>query len=435
MIFTFKMKNKNQGNLRFSLPSFYLHTPTNFPIIRKTNFQMEKNIIDLIAQNRLFDALKLMQSLQQNRKNKNALALLESRLNGVNKKIRLGLLSEENANIELNKIRNGLLEIHAKAESPTPQKSGLSQQQIMMAAGGLVLLLMLVYFFIPQKSTEPVDILTAKGCEDRKIAVLVADFENKEKETDVDKFANTLVTRMDKLLDDRIYDVAQVGKQTRQIKRYDEVIRAEHFDATCDTSGLFVNGLMDESAKVFNIYITLANLKMKTSNFSDEGSIVMDNPAGIEFSTNQDASFLSDLILAILKSYEGETYNALERFFELEKKYQKDVIENDRDLTATVAHFKGNCYAMRGDNMRAKKEFDTVEKYGNPELQRVAKENSKKADVVNQEMKANPELAAQLNTNRKQHSQFEKDLQKFFRGLEKGLNKFGKKLENAFRKK
>ena len=50
-------------------------------------------------------------------------------------------------------------------------------------------------------------------------------------------------------------------------------------------------------------------------------------------------------------------------------------------------------------------------------------------------MKANPELAAQLNANRNQHSQFEKDLQKFFKGLENGVDKFGKEIEKILRKK
>jgi hypothetical protein len=229
-----------------------------------------------------------------------------------------------------------------------------------------------------------------KSCETRKVAVLVADFQNLAETEKVDAFANTVTAKIANKLEGNIFDVTPIGYQSRKIKNYHDVIRKEHFESQCDTSGLFINGFLSEKQKVFNAYITIANLKMKDPDLSSKNSIVLDNPSGIEFSVSNDAAFFADFILAVITTYTGNPLHGLEQFYELEQKDSNSVIKNNENLGATIDYYKGNCYAISGDNVSAKREYGIVEKTGNQELKASAQNNSEKADKISNEKKKDP---------------------------------------------
>ena len=383
---------------------------------------MKEEIRVLIGKNRISEAIKEMYAFGLGRKEKKSLALLESRFNELNQKIHLGILSEEGASLESNKIREGLLDVWGAMGNADADGAMAGSKKWYLIAAPLLLLAVSAYFFWGQGKAD---------CSDRKVAILVADFQNTENDVVEDEeFANSLVTGLDALLIDDTYDVSPVGRQSRKVKRYDDFIRSEYFESSCDTSGLFINGLLSIEHRVFNVYITLANLQMKVPGLAPEKSINMDNPSGIEFSISNDAKFLCNFIHGIIKCYEGEPYMALEQFFELEKNDSNKIIQNDNNFKATVAYYKGNCYAMRGDNIRAKNQYRIAGQYGSPELKKVANNNIRTADEVNKKMKEDPELKLKLNEYKSEHSKFEVELQKALNNIGKELNKLFNKLKS-----
>lgn len=380
---------------------------------------MKEKIQHLIAKNRLFEAIKMMTDLPIKRSEKKALAVIESRLNSVNEKIRLGILSEENATIELNKIRNSLLDVFMVFENKsTPPLAPQKYKLVFFASTFLIFVIGGIWMW---STSEELD------CKDSKVAIMVADFQNLENAQATDGFANSLVTNLSSSLHSNLYDVSQVDKQSRKVKRYDEFICEEYFEFACDTSGLFVNGFLSLKDSIFNVYITLANLEMNALG-NHTKPIAFDNPSGIDFSIRNNSKFLGEMLYAIIKTYEGEPYEALESFFELEKNDTKGFIKNDKKLKATIAYFKGNSYAMRGDNKRAKKQYEIVEQNGNSELVTSARYNSETADKVNKEMREDPEMNVLLAENNREHSKFEQELNNFFKGLERGISRGAKKI-------
>ncbi len=378
---------------------------------------MKNDIKQLISQNQLFQAIRALEQARLRPKNRKQLAVVESRLNEINEKIRIGVVSEENANIELNRIRKSLFELCEAMETPEERKRRSRMLPLLIGGGLLVVAILAVVV----SSFQP-------GCENRKIAVLVANFLNEPSESGKrDGFSNNLVTKMDLSLHDSLYDISPVGFQTRQIRRYHEFIEKEYFEASCDTSGIFVNGLMDKENEIFNAYITFCNLKMEVPELSGSNAISMNNPEGIDFSVKEESSFLAELLIAILKMYEGDTESALSDFFTLEKEDEAGLTREDESLRSTLAYYKGTCYAMRGDNERAKQQYNIVAEKGAPELVEAAEQNKKVADEVTARMEEDPELRESLKRNRQAHSQFERD-------LAAALRKIGRAIGREFRK-
>jgi len=381
---------------------------------------MKVRIKTLIKENKLLEATQLLESVTTGYRARKSLAQLEARINALTKKNRLGIISNDEASLEMNKIRLSLLELFDDYENGNDKeiiKPDHKYKYAILAAG----LLFITVYFVSNSFATP-----EKVCLDSKVSVLVADFQTVNDKNGTDGFANSLVTRLDNLLGDDIYDVSPIGHQTRKIKRYDNYIAKEYFELTCDTSGVFINGYLNMEQKVFNIYLTMANLKMQIPKLSTDKSIVIDNPKGLEFSISEDVDFLADFILGIIKCYEGEPYEALDQFFELEKKNRDKLLE-DNNLKATLAHFKGNCYAMRGDDRRASIEYQKAGQYGNKELKESAKKNTITAKEINSEMKKDPAYRDKLSKNKKEHSNFERDLERF-------LNKIGNGLVKVFDK-
>lgn len=377
---------------------------------------MKDEIKQLISQNQLFQAIRALEQTRLRAKSRKQLAVVESRLNEINEKIRIGVVSKENANIELNRIRNSLFELCEAIETPEERKRR-SKMLPLLIGGGLLLAIILVAVVSSAQQPE---------CEDRKVAVLVANFLNEPSESGKrDGFSNNLVTKMDISLHDSLYDISPVGFQTRQIRRYHDFIEKEYFEASCDTSGIFVNGLMDKDDEIFNAYITFCNLEMEVPELSGSNAISMNNPEGIDFSVKEESSFLAEFLIAILKMYEGDIESALSDFFNLEKEDESGLTREDESLRATLAYYKGTCYAMRGDNKRAKQQYRIVAQNGAPELVEASEQNKKVADEVTARMEKDPELRERLERNRQEHRQFENDLtaalRKIGRALERGL--------------
>lgn len=91
--------------------------------------KMIEKIRRQIAQNKLEDAINSIYTINLPKDELNSIVLMESRFNEINKKSQLGLISNEEAALELNKIRNSLLNILTDIDSllneslPNPSNS------------------------------------------------------------------------------------------------------------------------------------------------------------------------------------------------------------------------------------------------------------------------------------------------------------------------
>ena len=375
---------------------------------------MKEKIKNLIKQNKFSDAIHTIESYSDNIKIKKTTAALEGRYNSLKMKMQSGVLSNEQFNLELNNIRLGLLELCDDMELLEKSAKIGSKNTRVIALTVLALIMMGIILGFKLFGEKKMI------CADSKIAIMVADFQTTKSEHDRDGFANSLVTRLDNILQNDKYDVQPIGHQTRKVKRYDDFIKKEFFDSSCDSSGIFINGYLNTYEEVFNMYITIANLEMEAADFMLDNSISLDNPSGMEFSISNDVKFMGDFLAGILKCFEGYSYQAMETFFALEKSDNQKIL-NDKNFKANLAHFKGNCYAIRGDNARAKREYNKAVKYGNSEVKKSARNNMSKADEINEEMKVTEEGRAELTKNVKQHDHWETELEKVLSKIGGGL--------------
>ncbi|MEO0726290.1 MAG: hypothetical protein AAFZ63_17240 [Bacteroidota bacterium] len=386
---------------------------------------MNKQIQTLISQNKLSEAIKELRKLNISARSQRNIDLIESRFNEINEKIRIGIISEESSNIELNKIRNSLIEINSKLGTEQNLAKN-SKSRLLLVVLGVVLILFFAF-------TVNYFIYGTEKCTDSKIAILVADFLNNADQNKSDAFSNNLVTKMDIDLSNNLYDVSPVGFQTREIRRYHDHIKEQYFDNSCDTSGIFVNGFFDKEDEIFNVYVTFSKLSMKVPELSSSNSISMNNPKGIDLSVREETDFLANLLLGILKLHAGNTYDALSGFFDLEMNDTEKIIENNKSLKATLAFYKGTCFAMRGDNERAKDQYDIVARNGSAELVEASIENEVIANEVTKRMNDDPILRERLNENKKEHSSFEENLRRLLNQLNTEVQKGVRKVKQLFK--
>lgn len=386
---------------------------------------MNDQVLSLLSENNLYEAITLLKQELKKKKDLNTLSSLEARLNSVNAQIHRGVLNQADAATEINRVRDGLLEL-ARPSSEVAPASGNNP----LILGGIGLLIVAIlggigFYLFGDKTPESIT------CTTHKTAVLVADFQDKAQENHRDEFASDIVTKTDLLLGDTKYDVGGIGRVNRG-RRYHETMRETHFNrmTNCDTSGILLNGILDIDKKIFDIWLTLSNLDMKVPELAERSTLALSNPVSVEFSMSEDADFISRFIYAVLKSAEGESLDALNQFYKLEQENEA-LINGNEALKTNLAFFKGNAYAIRGDDVRAKKQYEIASKSENPELRRAATDNQVTAERMHLEMLHDPETREIVNANIDAHSTYESDLARMINKASKDINTAGKQVGKA----
>lgn len=326
---------------------------------------MKSDILQLISDNRLFEAMQQMKEQKMKPRERKSLAVVESRLSAINEKIRLGILSSENADLELNKIRTAVFDINESIFKP--EEEGYQRKQYirygLIAAGVVVLGVLSFILFGPET------------CKDHKVGVLVANFQNVDRGKEIDAFASKLASDLRVALPPSTYEVTPVGYQTREQSRYDAFITEEYYQGSCDTSGLFVNGFLDKEEKVFNVYLTIVQLELNLPERFQETSITLSNPNGIEFNIPDDTKYLADFIVSILDLYDGNTVAALKGLLAFEDKSEKGVILGSKDFTAAVAYYTASCFAANDKPEKAVEYYSKAYHLGGGNIKYHAEEN------------------------------------------------------------
>ncbi len=264
-----------------------------------------------------------------------------------------------------------------------------------MVGAGLIAVLLLLWYRFLSLDTDSVELNHSLDCSDgHKKAVFTAHFQQDK----VDGFSKSVIANLISELDHTRYTVKEASFQAYE-SDYNRSIWQKYFEGTCDTSGLFLGGLWDKRDSVFICYINLFNLFSKIPKLhGGNGAIILNNPPEINFSIRDDSKFLADFILGLLKTHEGAAFETLMIFAELEKK--QSVLKQVRhyNLEGYISFYKGNCYALRGDEVRAKMAYRKAEKLV-PKLWNITRENIKKAERISRIMHADPELALILKNN------------------------------------
>ena len=213
-------------------------------------------------------------------------------------------------------------------------------------------------------------------------------------------FSESLKAALQSDLNLETYNIAVEAPQVVGDAYYHDTIRIKHFEQTCDTSGLFVNGRWDKDLEVFNCWIDLFDLEVKIPGMESNQSIVLNNPPGISFSVREDSRFLADFILGILKAHDGNAFEALQVFTKLEK---DTLLLADEKIKGHMAYFKAMAYTTRGDQQRAAEQFEQATNLV-PMLKPIAQKNLKVAEQVAKIMHNDPELKPILTNYLKEDS-------------------------------
>jgi len=265
-------------------------------------------------------------------------------------------------------------------------------------------------------------------CDSHKLAAIIASFNGEER----DGFSNTIMTKLDKQLDNLTYDVRSIGNQDRSMSRYNEYIEKSYFENTCDTSGIFVNGFRDEEAQILNLYASLVNMKIKSPEYLDTNNVYLISPEQIEFETNKDAEFVADYLLFILNSFVNPSKKVIEDSYKFQKKYgiTDDSEKNKRgkSVLGSIYLIRGNHYALDGNETRANQNYESARIYGNDKIYTSVDLNQKKIKPIVSIMDSDPELKKLRNRNIRAHTKIESRFKKFLKQLGKALDKLAKKL-------
>lgn len=379
---------------------------------------MYDDVIELITEDRAYEAIQLLKARIRGRKALNTLANIEGRLNNLNSRIARGVIGSDAAALERNQIRDALVELMRPSEPESKHR----KTQLPLFLGGIIVALMALlgtFYFLVDDQPAPI------ACVDHKIAIRVADFLDKEAAA-TDPFTSSIMTEAVNRFGTTEYDISGVGVQAREAN-YHEKMLDTYFNrlTTCDTSGLLLNGVLSPEYGVFNVWMTLANLPMHNPYLEGRSELSLSNPPSIEFSMPEDAKFIVDLAYAILMNSKGEPLSALETLLSLEKSHHEIIAENP-NLGANIAFVKGNAYALRGDNERAKAQYDVAAKKGSAELSTIALANNRTAERMKLVMVQDPEVRKIVIANKRKHLTFEQELARFFRSI-------GKVIDDLFR--
>ncbi len=300
---------------------------------------------------------------------------------------------------DANKLVNALKsQVSAKALRPKEKsRADLMDKMKYVAAGAVVLLVGgFYYLFFYNRET----------CERPKMGILIANFQ----EMKHDGFANSILTELDSKLVDSLYDVRSVGFQPRDKVDYEGYVKKEFFGTECTPAGLFVNGFLSQEQQVFNLYTSIVNMEINLPEFIKDKTLVLSNPKNVEFSIRKDASYVAELILAITQLHDGQANKALVSFEKLEKE-----AGTDKELKANLSFFKGQCYAVRGDEVRAKREYKEAQNTDSFELHKASVTNSSKANGISQAYINDPLMAMKRLEYLQSHTTLENEIKKAIR--------------------
>lgn len=345
----------------------------------------------LIAQGKTKEALNLLTTLKEKSFRKNFVGL-SNQYNTLEEQSRSGVLTNEEFLARKARVNASILSTIQQVETAlkdNPLAGSTNSNRRLKLVLSIVLFgafSFLAYQFIqPTDTAAPLVLDCPNG---HKKAVKIAEFQQDA----TGGFSESLMAALQSELNPSIYNTSVENAEPVNSTSYHDTIQLKYFAQSCDTSGIFVNGRWDSQLKVFNCWIDLFYLQVKIPGLESNASIVLNNPPGISFSVREDSKFLADFILGILKTHEGESYEALQLFTKLEK---DSIILSDEKLKGNLAYFKAIAYTSRGDEKRAREQF-TVAALAAPNLKENALKNIEVAKQVAEVMDNDPELKPML---------------------------------------
>ena len=315
-----------------------------------------------------------------------------------------------------------LLAMHIKGKylsrASITQKIRYHVSKIKYHYWGLALLAaIMMYLLVGKCDSNPI-------CDVSRVSTIIAPFD----ENDDDGLANTILAYLDQDLPDSSHTNTLSAYQPRDIDRYHDYIENQYFKDKCDTTGLFVNGYMDEEKKLCNIYATNIGLEIKHPDYLNKKKIVLINPSKIKFSTYQDAEFIANFIKLLVLDDSISQTNKIEDSYKLQERFnitkESEKSLGNESVLSYIYLVRANSYAIEGNDKRAKQFYDAAIAVGNPEVTLVAKSNKTQVQPIVNIMYADDELRALRASNIRKHERIESKFEKFLKDLGKALKKF-----------
>ncbi len=280
------------------------------------------------------------------------------------------------------------------------------------------------YFMIPQLAKQSMNnnVAEVQSCNESKISTIIAQFN----ENDDKGLSNTILTHLDGHLPDSVYTNRTTDYQDRNIDRYYEFIDKTYFANKCDSTGLFVNGYINEENNVFNFYAANIRLELQHPDYLNKKKIVMSSPDNIQFSTKKDAQFIADFISLLLLSKSGNDSKIIEETYRFQKKYnltkEQEAKYGNKSVLSHVYLIRANSYAMEGNDKRANQFYKASNEVGNKEVSEVANLNKQNVqpivDVMYEDVKLRKVRAQNIQRHKRIESEFEKFIKEIGRILD-----------------
>lgn len=160
-----------------------------------------------------------------------------------------------------------------------------------------ILVIVTIFLFFNLKKIEAIPDEPIKCLDGNKIVVLIAPFQDNS----VDGFSSSVIADLRNNLEDSIFRVGSIKFSLSFLDNKDYQDSIKRGFSKCDTSGLFVGGLWEKEDQVFNCYIDPINLSSIVPKWQINETIILNNSTNIKFSIKEDAKFLANFIIGILK--------------------------------------------------------------------------------------------------------------------------------------
>ncbi len=274
-------------------------------------------------------------------------------------------------NASLTKINSDLLAV----DIDEPGSSNKKTLWAVLGIGVLVIAALLYFRFsgadaspeVEAAATLEEELKLSDDCQEHNRIIYIADFKN----GDIDGFSRRLFG----LVEDRVggsYVVSNAPFLDPNQAGYSETILQQYY-SNCDTSGIFVNGIIDHASSVLECVVNVINLDfdLGTENFKKYEKFRIRNPDELEFSVTNNARFVADFVSCLTKYYLYQVKEAVTCFNDL---LRGPELESHPQLEGYIHFFMGNCHLMLGDEEAALRRYGFA-KEKNPKLEDQVQDN------------------------------------------------------------
>ena len=304
---------------------------------------------------------------------------LSNQFNTLTRDHNKGTVSTDDYRTRSNQINVALLaalndyDAHLKEEPSASETDSNTVLRKVLGVGVLVIAgLLLTKWYTDRMAPEVIQI-EGTGCREYNRMIRVADFTPR----DIDGFSQRLVGLV---RPNAVRNGFKVGRAEFLNLAEDNHLNTimNTYYSECDTSGIFVNGFLDNENKILECLINIINLDFHfgSETFDRVQTVSFRNPAQLEFNVASNAQFVADFVNCLTHYYSYDVENAIECF---ESLLLDPDLDNYPKFQGYIAMYRGNAHLMLGQEQQAIASYDFARRK-NPVLEDLIAENERLID-------------------------------------------------------